>query len=974
MNTSEPESHKPQYMVVAGVKPIPQIITFTVVVMDFEGKRKLAIQRLAEEIVNGRLCVFLGAGCSVEAGLPSWGGLMDKLKDKFDIKTAESDFLRVAARIEKKAGKAAARRAVVDLLKTRPNLKTELQIEIARLPVSIYITTNYDHLLEDAIRQAGTTPVVVRDPKDISFIDRKTKNVVKLHGDIVSPSSMVFTKMDYTLYSKDKTPFVEWLNSILLNHVVVFLGTSFDDSRLGAADDHILNLLGDFRLNPFIFFKAPEQEKSQSIDGFNMEMEDFQARCDEFEERGFVVIPLPSWKQLPEILSDIGNLSQQIQRRKNPEEDRNTSIIQSGRIGDLEEQVAGLLDEKTKRLCESIRPQGGLLPYMLRMEKADQLNQYLQEKATELKPASLIEGYLALADAYAVPEGPEDIVSGRSFYRKAAALLGKVEVQTPWANRLLRCHAKLLFMEGHEEEAIETVANSEDPRNISLWLALLIDSGRFEPAKDLVGRQKVLHPSWAGQAIAALIVTGSVDEAEKHFEDVLEDYEKQQNEGALKEAGYEDEHYPIRLFYLTAYALFERALEVSGAAKPIKLLNIRLNEEGKSLCSKSLDYIDRLYGLNPRSGTPRDETMAMAMHLDLRVSALLLMYTRADKAVRSLVNVRPVKKDVASFMLQRADYHKKEHLDVLRKNLVQDHKASAWAWQQVSFIQAFYLDMVEEAWESISKASEYISEQEENDHIAQLAFDMGENSQDRVRADLIIERLLEKDAPILTYFEAERLLKDGDPVQAEMILLALLKESPEEPFRSLVLLSLSRAAEKQNEWKKAIEYLDDHGSQIDRMQRMGGERGYFLHKLHLYAQIQDNTAILRTVQQIESMGMEDENVLYAKAQAAHNLQKFDMEEQTCHRLYKQFGHKPLYAKQRADALFWMGRAEEAMGALAPHIHNNDSLDLDCLGLAAQIKSTTEKFDDAFFPFGSMLGENPGCPRSFRPPVNTWLSN
>lgn len=40
------------------------------------------IRRLAKEVISKRLTLFIGAGVSVAAGLPTWGGLLNKLRDK----------------------------------------------------------------------------------------------------------------------------------------------------------------------------------------------------------------------------------------------------------------------------------------------------------------------------------------------------------------------------------------------------------------------------------------------------------------------------------------------------------------------------------------------------------------------------------------------------------------------------------------------------------------------------------------------------------------------------------------------------------------------------------------------------------------------------------------------------------------------------------------------------------------------------
>ena len=91
-----------------------------------QGNNDKATVFLADEIVKKRLVVFVGAGCSVAMGLPSWGALISDIQAKFDIKTNEKDFLKVAAKIEKEIGTLLFREEIVERIKTYPRSLTTL--------------------------------------------------------------------------------------------------------------------------------------------------------------------------------------------------------------------------------------------------------------------------------------------------------------------------------------------------------------------------------------------------------------------------------------------------------------------------------------------------------------------------------------------------------------------------------------------------------------------------------------------------------------------------------------------------------------------------------------------------------------------------------------------------------------------------------------------------------------------------------
>jgi len=76
---------------------------------------------------------------------------------------------------------------------------------LARLPFSLIITTNYDQLFETALRDEGKTPLVsiynkTGDEPTRDYpgnLDPREPFVVKIHGDVQSPESIVITDEDY---------------------------------------------------------------------------------------------------------------------------------------------------------------------------------------------------------------------------------------------------------------------------------------------------------------------------------------------------------------------------------------------------------------------------------------------------------------------------------------------------------------------------------------------------------------------------------------------------------------------------------------------------------------------------------------------------------------------------------------------------------------------------------------------------------
>ena len=128
---------------------------------------------------------------------------------------------------------------------------------LAALPFPIIITTNYDHLFDQALRDAvivsnNTTRKARRKDPIVLIYDPDLKKVpdfapldptedkpvlVKLHGDIDRPQSIVVTEEDYLVFiqkmsDKDYHPLHNNLRSRINSWHVLFIGYSLKDYNL----------------------------------------------------------------------------------------------------------------------------------------------------------------------------------------------------------------------------------------------------------------------------------------------------------------------------------------------------------------------------------------------------------------------------------------------------------------------------------------------------------------------------------------------------------------------------------------------------------------------------------------------------------------------------------------------------------------------------------------------------------------------
>lgn len=102
-----------------------------------------------------------------------------------------------------------------------------------------FYTTNYDDLIERALRLSGREVRVIASERDMAGHDGVVE-VVKFHGDFDNPDLMVFSEAHYYRRLRLDTPIDFKLRSDLLNRVALFIGYSYSDVNVGFFFD-ILN-------------------------------------------------------------------------------------------------------------------------------------------------------------------------------------------------------------------------------------------------------------------------------------------------------------------------------------------------------------------------------------------------------------------------------------------------------------------------------------------------------------------------------------------------------------------------------------------------------------------------------------------------------------------------------------------------------------------------------------------------------------
>lgn len=204
---------------------------------------------LVEEIALRRAVLFVGAGLSIPAGLPGWYQLMQGLRERLalDIPEPSGDLLDYAERLDRRVGRWALGRALRDMLTTHKG-PTEVQRALMGLPFDAVLTTNFDHLLEEALDGLKKRYDPIRYDEEVGVLDPLTAlPVVKFHGDINDPPGIVLTRSDYDAYTGRHPAFRPLFEALLATRTFFFVGFGLRDPNFLALDGSVQRAVGKYR-------------------------------------------------------------------------------------------------------------------------------------------------------------------------------------------------------------------------------------------------------------------------------------------------------------------------------------------------------------------------------------------------------------------------------------------------------------------------------------------------------------------------------------------------------------------------------------------------------------------------------------------------------------------------------------------------------------------------------------------------------
>ena len=227
-------------------------------------------ESLFQAISKGEVVLWVGAGLSLYAGLPSgvqlreilYEGLTPLEKEEVG---KESDLSHLADEICVLKGN---RNYIVQTLKrifAGNFLSTETHKVISQIPhFRNIITTNYDSLFE-RVYDSNKLNIIFSDDHT-PYIDDKKVNLFKIHGDLSAPNSIIITESDYNnFFSKDTEQNTIWsvIKGIIATKSILFIGYGLEDTNIQVIFNKIRNKIGENGKE--CYFVAPNISTTKSI-------------------------------------------------------------------------------------------------------------------------------------------------------------------------------------------------------------------------------------------------------------------------------------------------------------------------------------------------------------------------------------------------------------------------------------------------------------------------------------------------------------------------------------------------------------------------------------------------------------------------------------------------------------------------------------------------------------------------------------
>lgn len=316
--------------------------------------------KLQNAIINNNLVIFVGAGCSMSLGFPSWKKLIENiledLNDRFG-ETSSINFKNVLNGVENGKSlfdalnkiendvdhgstyKIKSKELINKLIETiNEKLPEESSVHDLLWKISKkIITTNYDRTLEK-YKDKSTTAKIFDNTNAFQILNSQSENaefLYKIHGDYENPNTIILFESDYRDIYKNDNYNNDALGSYFKDKTFLFIGFSLTDPFVNDLFIKIKNIYKGYTINEHFIFTTKNED---------------------FIEYDVTAIKIDNWNEsLIEYLSELEKIKLSVLETKEhlKEDNDQSSLIKKELTKDDVSNIIELIDKKTSELLNA---------------------------------------------------------------------------------------------------------------------------------------------------------------------------------------------------------------------------------------------------------------------------------------------------------------------------------------------------------------------------------------------------------------------------------------------------------------------------------------------------------------------------------------------------------------------------------------------------------------------------------------------
>ncbi len=255
------------------------------------------ILQFAQQALDARISLFLGAGGSRGAGYPSWADLFKPIARELGTPTDDTtDYYKLAQYYSNSFGNATLRQKINERI-NRNYFQSPLLNELIDIGFTNIWTTNFDNAIELNFQRRGILTNKVFKDRDFSNIDlNKRINIFKMNGDVTNLDGIIATQSDYEGYADSHRIMLMFFKRELISSTFLFVGYSFTDHLVLDCLSEITRYLGGTANYHYTIMKDNKNDPY------------FHHFVDDIEQRYHIrVLLVDDYEDVPSVLAEIND-------------------------------------------------------------------------------------------------------------------------------------------------------------------------------------------------------------------------------------------------------------------------------------------------------------------------------------------------------------------------------------------------------------------------------------------------------------------------------------------------------------------------------------------------------------------------------------------------------------------------------------------------------------------------------------------